>query len=151
MRQAIHQLKYGNLKALATPLAQLLNDYLLTSPVPGEVLVPVPLHHKRLRERGYNQSHLLAKKLGRLADLPVADDGLTRRRATPPQARTQNVAERRNNVASAFACDDQRLRGKPVLLIDDVVTTGATLNACAAALKATGATSVWALTLAREV
>ena len=71
MRQAIHQLKYRNLRALATLLAQLLNDYLITNPVLGEVLVPVPLHRKRLRERGYNQSSLLAKELGKLTNLPV--------------------------------------------------------------------------------
>lgn len=151
MRQAIHQLKYGNLRTLAPPLAQLLSDYLITNSVPGEVLVPVPLHQKRLRERGYNQSRLLVRELGRLTNLPVVDDCLTRRRPTPPQARTSTVDERRNNVASAFACCEKRLREKQVLLIDDVVTSGATLNACAAALKAAGATSVWALTLAMEV
>ena len=151
MREAIHQLKYGNLRALASPLAQLLNDYLITNLIPGEVLVPVPLHHRRLRERGYNQSCLLANKLGRLINLPVADSGLTRQRGTPPQARTQSVAERRSSVTSAFVCHDQRLQGKSVLLIDDVFTSGATLNACATALKASGVTSVWALTLAMEI
>ena len=113
--------------------------------------MPVPLHHKRQRERGYNQSRLLARELGRFTNLPVVDDCLTRRRATPPQTRTSTVDERRSNVADAFACGDQRLREKQVLLIDDVATSGATLNACAAALKAAGATSVWALTLAMEV
>ena len=71
MRQAIHELKYQNLRALAAPLAKLLYDYLLSNPVPGEVLVPVPLHSKRWRERGYNQSSLLARELGRLTGLPA--------------------------------------------------------------------------------
>ncbi len=151
MRQAIYQLKYRNLRALAAPLAQLLNDYLITNPVAGEVLVPVPLHRKRLRERGYNQSSLLARELGRLSNLPVVDDCLIRKRHAPPQARTSSVDERQSNMADAFAGSDQRLRDKQVLLIDDVSTSGATLDACAAALKATGAASVWGLVLAREI
>jgi ComF family protein len=151
MRQAIHQLKYKNLRALAAPLARLLNDYLITNPVPGEVLVPVPLHRKRLRERGYNQSSLLAGELAKLTNLPMVADCLIRQRHAPPQARTSTVDERKSNVADAFAYRDQRLRDKQVLLIDDVSTSGATLNACAMALKAAGATSVWGLVLAREI
>ncbi len=151
IRKAIHELKYRNLRAIAGLLAQLLNDYLVTNPVPGEVLVAVPLHPKRLRERGYNQSSLLAKELGKLANLPVVDDCLVRARHSPPQARTANVDERRTNVADAFYCRDLRLKGKPVLLIDDVSTSGATLDACATALKQAGAISVWGLVLAREI
>ena len=151
MRQAIHQLKYRNLRAMAGLLAGLLNDYLRDNPVPGEVLVPVPLHPKRLRERGYNQSQLLAGELGRLAGLPVADDYLLRERHTSPQARTLTVGERRGNVADAFACRDRRLEGKAVIIIDDVSTSGATLDACARALKAAGAGPVWGLVLAREI
>ena len=90
-RQAIHQLKYKNLRALAAPLVQLLNDYLITNPIPGEVLVPVPLHGRRLRERGYNQSSLLARGLGKLTHLPVVNDCLIRQRSTLPQARTTTV------------------------------------------------------------
>ena len=151
IRQAIHRLKYNNLRVLALPLAELLRDYLVANPVPGEVLVPVPLHHKRLRERGYNQSYLLAQELGKLVSLPVVEDCLVRQRHSLPQAKTPTVAERRRNVAGAFACLNYNLRGKPVLLIDDVSTSGATLDACAAALKASGATSVWGLVLAREI
>ena len=151
MRQAIHQLKYRNLRALAEPMAKLLNDYLATYPIPGEVLVPVPLHRKRLRERGYNQSSLLAKELGKLTDLPVVDNCLIRQKHAPPQTRSSTVEERRSNVAGAFVCRDHRLQDKQVLLIDDVSTSGATLDACAAALKAIGATSVWGLVLAREI
>jgi len=121
------------------------------SPIPGEVLVPVPLHKKRLRERGYNQSGLLAKELGKLTHLPVVDDCLFRERYTLPQARTSNVDERRSNVVGVFACRNDSLRDKEVLLIDDVSTSGATLDACAAALKAAGAILVWGLVLAREI
>ncbi len=151
IRQAIHQLKYRNLTALSAPLAKLLNDYLVTNPLPGEVLVPVPLHPKRLRERGHNQSQRLAKEMSNLNNLPVIDDCLIRNHPTPPQARTATVEERRSNVADAFTCVNDSLQGKQVLLIDDVSTSGATLDACAKALKAAGAISVWGLVLAREI
>jgi len=151
IRQSVHQLKYRNLRALAQPLAKLLQDYLVTNPVPGEVLVPVPLHQKRFKERGYNQSRLLAWELGKLINLPVVDDCLIRQRHASPQARASTVEERRRNVANAFTCGDHRLQGKRVLLIDDVCTSGATLDAGAVALKAAGATAVWGLVLAREI
>ena len=151
IRQAIHQLKYRNLRALVVPLAKLLMDYLITNPMPGEVLVPVPLHQKRLRERGYNQSRLLARELGKFITLPVVDDCLIRQRHASPQARTSSVEERRSNVANAFTCRNHRLQDKQVLLIDDVATSGATLDACASALKAAGASSVWGLVLATEI
>ena len=151
MRQAIHQLKYQNLRALAPPLASLMYDYFTKNILPANALVPVPLHHKRLRERGYNQSGLLAHELGKLANLPVIEDCLIRQKYAPPQARTGNVEERRSNVGNAFTCRDRRIEGKQILLIDDVSTSGATLDACAAALKASGAASVWGLVLAREI
>jgi len=132
-------------------LAQLLQDFLAANPMPGEILVPVPLHQKRLRERGYNQSSLLARELGKLINLPAVDDCLIRQRHAPPQARTSTVGERQSNVAGAFACRNYRLQDKQILLVDDVSTSGATLDACAGALKAAGATSVWGLVLAREI
>ncbi len=151
IRQAVYQLKYKNIRALAVSLARLLNDYLSTNPVPGEALVPVPLHQKRLRERGYNQSGLLAQELSKLTNLPVVNNCLIRQRYALPQVRTSTMDERWSNVADAFTCRDHMLQGKQVLLIDDVSTSGATLDACAVALKAVGATSVWGLVLAREI
>lgn len=151
IRRAIHQLKYKNVRALAEPLSHLLQEYMVENPIPVEVLVPVPLHPRRLRERGYNQSSLLAHNLSKLINLPVVDDCLVRTRQALPQARTSSVDERRRNVAGAFACHDGRLRDKQILLIDDVATSGATLDACASALKANGATSVWGLVMAREI
>ncbi len=151
IRQAIHQFKYRNLRSLATPLAQLIDNHLKTYPIPGDVLIPVPIHKKRIRERGYNQSLLLARKLGKLTDFSVIENCLIRRIQSPPQARSASVEERHRNVADAFICKDSRLRGKQVLLIDDVTTSGATLDACAKVLKAAGASSVWGLTLAREI
>ena len=150
VRQAILQFKYKNVKALAAPLAALMEEYLRGHPLPAAVLVPVPLHPRRMRERGYNQSLLLARELGRLAALPVAESTLVRLKNTPPQTRTHSARERRRNTAGAFACRNRLLRGRQVLLIDDVCTSGATLSACARAVRAGGATSVWGLTLARE-
>jgi len=151
VRQAIHQLKYNNFKALASPLAQLLAAYVETRPLPVEVIVPVPLHPRRLRERGYNQSALLARELGRLTSLPVVEDSLFKLRDTPAQTRALNAEIRRSNVVGVFACRDEKLKGKQVLLIDDVCTTGATLDSCAITLSRVGASSVWGLALAREV
>jgi len=151
IRRAVHELKYRNLRALAPLLAGLLYDHLVSNPLPADVLVPVPLHPKRLRERGYNQSALISEELGRRCGLPVAANGLIRRHYTVPQARSAGVSERQQNVAGAFACREEGFRGRQVLLIDDVSTSGATLNACAGALKAAGAAQVRGLTLAREL
>ena len=151
IRKAIHELKYSNLRALAVPMAGLLYDYLLKNPVPGEVLVPVPLHRKRLRERGYNQSALLVRELGKLTGMPVVDDCLIRQHHTPPQARTASIEERRQNVVNAFSCANGALREKKVILIDDVSTSGTTLNACAETLKKSGVASVWGMVMAVEL
>jgi ComF family protein len=151
IRQAVYGLKYRNLKAISGCLATLMASYLKDNPVPGEILVPVPLHVHRLRERGYNQSSLLADELGKLIALQVVDNSLWRFKDSLPQARTSTVEERGKNVKEAFACRDDKLSGKSIILIDDVCTSGATLEACAAALKAAGTISVWGLTLAREI
>ena len=151
VREAVHQLKYRNLRTLVPSLTELLNDYAQTLNIPADVLVPVPLHRKRIRERGYSQSLLLARELSRLNGLPVVDNCLIRQKNTPPQARTSTVEERRDNVVGAFSCRDDRLCDKQVLLIDDVATSGTTLDACAAVLKTSGAVSVWALVLTREM
>jgi len=151
VRHAIHDLKYRSIKSLADSLAMLMADYLKGNKVPGDILIAVPLHSKRLRQRGYNQSALLARKLGKLNAMPVLEGGLLRVKDSLPQARTTTVDERRKNVDNAFACYDSELTGKSLILIDDVCTSGATLEACAVALKHAGAASVWGLTLAREI
>jgi ComF family protein len=151
IRRAIHELKYRNLRAIVPVLAVFLYDYLRENPLPGDVLVPVPIHHRRLRERGYNQSSLLAHELGRLSGLPVIDDCLVRTSYIAPQAKTSNAAERLVNISGAFTCADARLQAKQVILIDDVSTSGATMNTCAGALKAAGTASVRGLVLALEL
>jgi ComF family protein len=150
VREAVHALKYNHLSALARPMGELMAGYLKTAELPVDLVVPVPLFGRRRRLRGYNQSALLARELARLDGLPLAERGLSRRRDTPPQARSVDAEARRRNVAGAFAADGRRVEGRRVLLVDDVMTTGATLDACAQALRQGGAASVWALTFARE-
>ena len=113
----------------------------------ADVIIPVPLHAARLTERGYNQSALLARILSREVGVPIDETALVRAKATQQQA-TLNALERRKNVEDAFACRGN-VTSKHVVLVDDVCTTGSTLEACAVALRAAGAASVWAFTLAR--
>jgi competence protein ComFC len=148
MRKAIHRLKYSNSRDLAAPLGEMMVSYWQDVHLPADVIVPVPLHPRRLRERGYNQATLLARELGKGVDLPVLENVLIRVRDTSPQV-DLSAEERKENVREAFHCPDDRLAGKDVLLIDDVYTTGATLEACSLALRQRGVRTVWAFTLAR--
>jgi ComF family protein len=151
IREAVHQFKYKNVRCLAEPLALLLTEYLSRNELPVQVIIPVPLSPKRLRERGYNQSDLLARKLSKLINIPEDADSLRRTSYQLPQARTKSLEERLRNVNQAFTCSNSKIQDKNILLIDDVSTSGATLDACAQALKAAGAASVWGLTIAREL
>jgi ComF family protein len=117
----------------------------------SDVLVPVPLHPRRLRERGFNQSALLAEEIGRRAGRLACAEALVRRRDTVPQAGL-SAASRRRNVEDAFAVRRRaRVAGRVVTLVDDLVTTGATARACARALRGAGAAEVRLLTVARVV
>lgn len=150
-REAVRALKYNYLSALAQPMAQLMARYVEEEEdIEADLVVAVPLYGRRRRLRGYNQSALLARELSRLCGLSLTERGLARRRNTPPQARSVDAEARKRNVADAFIADRRRVEGRRVLLIDDVMTTGATLDACARALREAGAASVWALTFARE-
>ena len=151
IQQAVYQLKYRNLRSIAPMLAGFLYDFMEKNPIQGEVLVPVPLHKSRIRERGYNQSTLLAKGLAKLCGLPVIHNSLVKHEKSLPQARTTSVEERKKNVSDVFSVRDEYLKGKAIILVDDVSTSGATLDACAGVLKEAGAVSVWGLTLAREI
>lgn len=148
LRQAIHALKYENNTTLAAPLGSMMVELWQRGSVPqADLILPVPLHTRRQAERGYNQSRLLARVLGRGVGVPVDEYILTRQRPTLPQVGL-DVVERQQNVEGAFACRGD-VRGKTLVVVDDVCTTGATLEACAAALRAGGAAGVWGFTLAR--
>ena len=148
IRSAIHDLKYHNHRAVVTILSEILADTYQRYNFCADVIVPVPLHHSRLKERGYNQSELLAKQLGKLLSLPVNNTTLQRIRRTESQVKL-GAKERHKNVADAFVCSNKQLVNQKILLIDDVCTTGSTLDACAAALKQGGVISVWGLILAK--
>ena len=149
LRNAIHFLKYKNHKAVAEILAQILQAAYLRFSLTADVIVPVPLHPARQRERGYNQCELLAHELGKLLNLPVNTATLYRAKKTKTQMKL-TAAERHQNMENAFACRDQQLNGQAILLIDDVCTTGSTLDACAAALQQNKIDSrIWGLTLAK--
>jgi len=150
-RRAIHQLKYHNLRAIAPTLATYLVRTLRDADYKPDLIVPVPLHPGRARRRGYNQSWLLAREVGRETCTPISADALARVRDGASQVHTTSVEARRQNVSGAFACNDSSVSGRRILVIDDVCTTGATLESCAVALRSAGAVDVGGLTVAREV
>jgi ComF family protein len=151
LRLLVHELKYRGRRRLVARLAGLLLEESAVRGVlsAGANLVPVPLHPRRRRERGFNQAELLARALARGSGLEVEARLLVRRRDTAPQAGL-SAASRRRNVTGAFAARSRsRLRGRTLVLVDDVVTTGATAAACARVLKQAGAAEVRLVTVAR--
>ena len=148
LRQAIHRLKYDGQSRLAEPLASLLTDWWAGRRLTVDLIVPVPLHPARQRDRGYNQSALLARRLAAHTALPCSEDAVLRCRNTRPQVGL-GAAERWQNVDGAFRAEPTLVAGLRVLLLDDVRTTGSTLEASARALRDAGAATVWALTVAR--
>jgi ComF family protein len=149
-RELVHALKYQGVSALAPPMASFMAQTAQHEALAADIVVPVPLSGMRQRTRGYNQAEALARTLGRELGLPVRPAALRRRRHTPPQVRSRDAGERRRNVAGAFQGEGNEVAGRAVLLVDDVTTTGATLSACAGALRQAGAGAVWALAFARE-
>jgi ComF family protein len=153
MRRAVQWLKFKGVRALAPLLASLLAPRLTAiAPLPllaeQAVLIPLPLHLRRERERGFNQSREIARELSRLTAIPLADI-LVRTRSTWSQAKLP-LALRSGNTAQAFAvASATNLHGRTAIIIDDVVTSGATLSAAAEALLETNPRAIWAATIAR--
>jgi ComF family protein len=143
LRDILHVFKYGRRPTLAAPLGERLRRQGVDLLDAADGVVPVPLHPRRRRERGFNQAELLARELGR----PVLQ-ALARTRETATQASLPE-AQRHRNVRDAFARTGAEIRGLSLVLVDDVATTGATLEACARVLMAGGAREVAALTVAR--
>jgi ComF family protein len=151
VRDAIHALKYRGERRLAEPLGAAIADRWARAGRGGDLLVPVPLHRSRLRERGFDQADDIARACGQRLGLPVAG-ALERRHRTVAQ-HSLGRAERAQNLGGAFGVRDGRrgqVAGRWIVLVDDVSTTGATLSGCASALLEAGALAVSALTVARE-
>lgn len=151
LRVLVHELKYRGKRAVAARLAEeLLRAASVRTLLAADcVLVPVPLHPRRLRTRGFNQSELLARELSRRAALRLVSGALVRRADTPPQTGL-SAARRRANVKDAFVVRRRApLVGRTIVLVDDVLTTGSTARACARALRSAGAGEVRLLTAAR--
>lgn len=152
VRELIHTYKYGGVRELAGLFAEELLaclDAFAIRPHGPAVLLPIPLHRARERERGFNQARLLARELGRRLELPVAEP-LRRRRATQQQTEMESHEARRKNVRDAFSITDaDAIRDKTVILVDDVSTSGATLAEAARVLRAAGCRTVWAIVIAR--
>ncbi len=150
LREAIHRFKYRPCKALGRPLAAWITKNI--RPVSGvDCIMPVPLHISRLRQRGFNQALIIAQELSKTFSIPLSYYNLSRVRPTRPQVELTGE-ERIKNVSGAFALRrPDEIRGRDVLLVDDVHTTGATMNECASVLKDAGASRVTALTIARAI
>lgn len=151
-REAVLALKYEGTRRLAEPLGDLLAAAARRDELTPDLVVAVPLHDDRQRERGYNQAQLLARRCAWRLGAPLAMDVLTRQRATMPQVGL-SAAQRRVNVEGAFvlahAAATSKLAGKRILLIDDVTTTGSTLDAAAAALLPARPAAIWGLAVTR--
>ena len=151
MEQLIFQIKYQRKKKLGLLLGQILGKTLQTVPFCGEdcVIVPVPLHNVRRRERGYNQSEILCKGMADYIAAPIQCDCLIRCRHTLTQTKL-TAHERQENVKDAFEVSKPcNVKGKTIMLVDDVITTGATINNCALSLKRAGAEAIVGIALAR--
>lgn len=148
IRKAIHRLKYQHDLGLGEVLSQYLVRAYLLQDWRIDIVIPVPLSLDRLAKRGYNQASLLAKPFALYLNINFCPQALARVRDTRSQVGL-SAQERQNNVQEAFLAKPELVGSKQILVIDDVTTTGSTLNACAAALRVAGAAKVYCLTLAR--
>lgn len=150
LRQAVHALKYEGQRRMALPLGTLLAAYLHEQPMPADAIIPVPLHTHRLQQRGFNQSALLGRVLADSTNIPLVTGRLARLRDTPSQVGL-NMWQRQTNMHAAFVWRGTAAAPARVLLLDDVLTTGATTHACAEVLHAAGVREVRVLALARSM
>ncbi|MCL5016445.1 MAG: ComF family protein [Patescibacteria group bacterium] len=155
VKRIIHSLKYEGYYLLSRPIAKLMSEYLKSSGlldaigISGFILVPIPLHPSRLKERGYNQSALISRELGAKTGMPVYDV-LSRKRKTKEQAEIKDTKERLKNVSGCFILrKNGDVKGKNILLVDDVFTSGATMFEAARVLYRAGAAKVFGLAAAK--
>lgn len=148
VRTSIYRLKYGNRReyglSYAQELAKAYGPWVRRKGV--EAIVPIPLHRSRYRHRGYNQAEIIARELGRILSLPVYPDLLVRSRDTKPQ-KELNDKERKNNVKRAFKIGENKVQLSCILLVDDIFTTGSTIDGASAALRGAGISDIYFLTV----
>ena len=152
VKESIHKFKYGYIKDLAKPLALIVLSHLQT--VDAEIdksfiIIPVPLSNKKKRRRGFNQSEEIGEIISEATGIPLLSDALVKIKETSPQME-MGREERINNVKGCFEMK-AALKNRDIILLDDVYTTGSTLEECARILKQSGARKVWGVTVAREV
>ncbi len=151
IKESVHRFKYSFIKELSKPLGKIMSQKLINY-ISGDsnVLIPIPLHRKRLKWRGFNQSELLAREIGKELNMPVIDSLLIRKKNTLPQAKIENAIQRKENIKNVFGISSSfDLTDKTVILIDDISTTGATLKESARVLKPLKPKQIWGLVLAR--
>ncbi|KPU44729.1 amidophosphoribosyltransferase [Oxobacter pfennigii] len=147
-KDMLHRFKYDGEDYMSHPIGLFMAEKLKSKSWDVDIIIPVPLHSDKLKERGYNQSYLLAEVVGRECDIDVLNGGLIRNRYTKSQFNLSKT-ERRNNIKGAFEIGSaKKIKGSNILLIDDIMTTGATLNECSSVLKSFGARKIYCLTAA---
>jgi len=150
VQDALHTLKYRQNKAIGEPLAIQMTDFVRSLGWKVDVLIPIPLGKKRLKERGYNQVAMVARPLAYSLNLEYAPQGLWKTRETRSQVGL-NISQRRENVSKVYQADVKVVNGKSILLMDDVSTTGSTIQSAAETLLSVGAKDVYAITIARAL
>jgi len=154
LRKCIHLFKYYGEKKLAKPLGKLMIDYLLENNEfenKFDLIIPIPLHKNDLKKRGFNQSALLGKVIGNYFSIPIGESILKKKKLIPFQVNLSKK-EREKNILNAFSVEKpEEIKGKNVLILDDVFTTGSTVAECAKELKKARANKIYVLTLARSV
>jgi ComF family protein len=150
IRNALHTLKYRQNIGLGQSLAESIAPGLRELNWPIDAIIPIPLSKQRQRERGYNQVSLIARPLAQINHLAYLPRGLRRARHTQSQVGL-SIQERKENLKNAFLAEPKLVAGKTILILDDVCTTGATLNEAASVLSKAGAKSIYAYTVARAI
>ena len=150
LQEVIHQIKYQKKFLLAVELGRILGKSLLEKKRDWkiDIVLPVPLHSLKKAERGFNQSFYIAKGIGKVTDFPISQSILKRKKYTESQTK-KNLVERAENMSEAFIVRHaNKIKGKNILLVDDVITTGATIRECGSILKRYGAANIYAASIA---
>jgi competence protein ComFC len=150
IQDGLHTMKYRGNIGFGESIAMQMVDFVRSLKWPVEISIPVPLGKKRLKERGYNQVSLVARPLAYQMKWIYMPEALWKTRETRSQVGL-NVSQRHENVQNAYQADPRTVKGKPILIMDDVATTGSTLSACTEALLSAGAQEVYVLTIARAL